>query len=269
MINFTIAIPCLGKLAALKGCVASVLGTLAHPEQTELILFDQDPSDRWGWWARKYLSSMVGRLVVMEAPGNAGLPKAHNRMASVATGTSKAIAYLHNDVLIYDKGWDTRVLQLFEAVSKVGVIGFAGARGVGANGSRYEFWSNMLEAEIHGSRGYNVLPVAMLDGFSLIVNRELLKTVGWDESYPIHHYYDYDICTTAHSLGWRNLLCGVRCHHLSGITNAGKAYNDHADRLTGAAPGQGGAILLEQARQRYLTKFGRMLPLFVEDWYNR
>lgn len=268
MIRLTIAVPCLGGVARLKSCVASLVTSLSFPEATELLLLDQDPEDCWGPWAKEYLTRKVGLVNVINSRHNVGLPLAHSMLQAAAASTSTVIAYFHNDVLIYERGWDDRVLSLFDENDKIGVVGFAGARGIGANGSRNEFWSNMLEAEIHGSRGDGVLPVAMLDGFSLICSRAMLREAGWDCKYPIHHYYDYDICTAAHLAGWRNLLCGVSCHHLSGITNSFPKYNQQADALTGAGPGQGGFVLLEQARQRYLSKFRGHLPLFVNDWYN-
>lgn len=265
MTRLTIGVPCLGQLPRLKSVLTTLVTTLAEPMETELILVDQDPSDRWGSWVQQHLGKLVKRAYLHFTPSNVGIPAAHNLILGIAE--APVIAYFHNDVLIYDHGWDERVLKLFNEEEKIGVVGFAGARGIAANASRYEFWSNMLEAEIHGSRGTGVLPVAMLDGFSLICSKAMLESVGgWDTRYPKHHYYDYDVCMTAMMHGWRNLLCGVYCHHLSGITASAATF----DRECRERYGTGGQkMMLVEAMNFFKKKWAPHLPVFVDDWYNQ
>src|SRR3954463_471244 len=68
------------------------------------------------------------------------------------------LMYVHDDVVIYEKGWDSRVLRQFDD-PRVGVVGFGGALGHGqphlyevpyklSNLARQNFMSNMRNAEV-------------------------------------------------------------------------------------------------------------------------
>jgi hypothetical protein len=98
------------------------------------------------------------------------------------------LAYIHDDVMIYEKGWDDRVLREFTDPT-VGLVGFGGALGHGQpnlyrvpyhlpNLARQNFMSNLRHAEVHGERFTGERDVAVLDGFALFVRREILDKVG-------------------------------------------------------------------------------------------
>lgn len=143
------------------------------------------------------------------------------------------IGFFHNDITIHDVGWDERVLCEFEDAS-VGVVGFGGASGVGhpdiykipydyTQLARYDFISNLTDAEVHGTRFPGKRDVAFLDSMALIVRRELLDRVGgWPLHYPPHHGSDLWLCLTARKLGYRVRMVGVSCTHTSG--GKGNAY---------------------------------------------
>lgn len=140
------------------------------------------------------------------------------------------LAYLHDDLIIHEDGWDQRVLHEFEN-PKVGIVGFAGAPGHG-HPMMYEqaynacalgrvgFKSNMRNAEVHGARFTGSCEVAVLDGMALFVRRELLdRCGGWPKmsESPIGYFcYDYWICCMAHRYDYTIRLVGVDCDHLSG-----------------------------------------------------
>jgi len=152
------------------------------------------------------------------------------------------LCYIHDDVICRELGWDLRVLEEFED-PKVGVVGFGGALRHGSDElykrpyklqqlGRAGYRSNVDDAEVHGERFEDNCDVAVLDGFALIVRRELLdRAGGWPhDRYPPHHCYDYFLCCLAHQLGYRVRLCGVRCHHLGGRTALSPAYQLWAER---------------------------------------
>src|SRR6266446_4507424 len=78
-------------------------------------------------------------------------------------GTTEAIlGHVHDDLVIYESGWDTRILKEFEDAT-VGMVGFTGALGHGTpnlytngyylpNLARQNFMSNLRDAEKHGQR---------------------------------------------------------------------------------------------------------------------
>ena len=151
------------------------------------------------------------------------------------------IAYIHDDVMIYEKDWDLRVLKEFEDPT-VGMVGFGGALRHGSpdlyKGSyvlhhlgRAQFLSNMRNAEDHGKRFTGECDVAVLDGFALFIRREILdRAGGWPQDSPINYFcYDHWISCIVRRQGYRIRLVGVDCHHLSGKTASMIALpDDHA-----------------------------------------
>jgi len=162
--------------------------------------------------------------------------KQHNKgvIQSYQLGYEKSsadiLAFIHDDVTIDESDWQERVVKEFEDES-VGVVGFGGAKNHGVDNiykipydykqlARADYMSNTDDAENHGTRFAGSCEVAVLDGFCLIVRRELLDSAGgWPvDRYPPHHNYDYWICCKAHQLGYKVRLVGVRCMHHGGLT---------------------------------------------------
>lgn len=148
------------------------------------------------------------------------------------------IAFLHSDVEIFEQGWDERVLREFDD-PQVGVVGFGGALQLGENDiyrlpykltqlARVGYLSAQRDWQTHGEFTKGSLDVATLDGFALIVRRELLdKWGGWPvERYPFHNY-DNMLCLHAHKVGWRVRLVGVDCIHHGGSTSTTEQAQAH------------------------------------------
>jgi GT2 family glycosyltransferase len=138
----------------------------------------------------------------------------------------------HDDLMIYEQGWDTRVLEEFHDPG-VGVVGFAGAIGHGSpdlyrvpyhlpNLARQTFLSNLRDAETHGQRFKGARDVAILDGMALFVRRPILDKVGgWPLDKPIGYWlYAEWLCCEARRQGFRIRLVGVDCEHLGGKSSA-------------------------------------------------
>lgn len=142
------------------------------------------------------------------------------------------IAFIHDDVICREAGWDKRVLAEFEDPT-VGIVGFGGARWHGVPElyktpyrldqlRRGDYLSNVDDAEVHGGRFTASAEVAVLDGFALVLRRDLLdRCNGWRglASGCDFFCYDYAACGMARRLGYRCRVLGVRCHHLGGRTS--------------------------------------------------
>lgn len=148
------------------------------------------------------------------------------------------IAYIHDDVMIYEKDWDLRVLRQFNDPT-VGIVGFGGALGHGSpdlyrvpyhlpNLARQKFMSNMRSAETHGARFTGERDVAILDGFALFVRRSILKKWGGWPTNKVIDYFMYSewLCCEARRQGYRIRLVGVDCEHLGGKTVGMVPLND-------------------------------------------
>lgn len=162
--------------------------------------------------------------------------------------TAPIIAFLHSDCEIHEPGWDERVLKEF-ADPTIGVVGFGGAVQLGTDDiyktpyrlqqlARVGYMSNQTDWPTHGALMTGECDVATLDGFSLIVRRELLDrwrhyavdrpayVYGWPaHRYPFHNY-DNALCLEAAKQGYRVRLVGVKCTHHGGATATTPAYQE-------------------------------------------
>ncbi len=151
------------------------------------------------------------------------------------------LAFLHDDLIIHDKNWMERVLSEFED-PKVGLVGMGGATRHGSPSLYHEpydyhqlgrsnFLSNMDDAENHGKRFTGACDVAVLDGFALIVRREVLERAnGWPLNTPINYIaYDYWLCCMTRRLGYRIRLVGCAVNHLGGRTYVKLGIGDKPD----------------------------------------
>jgi GT2 family glycosyltransferase len=152
------------------------------------------------------------------------------------------IAYMHDDVIIREHGWDARVLREF-ADPAVGMVGFAGATRHGRPDlyrtpydlpqlGRFGFKSNMRTAEQHGQRFTGECDVAVLDGMVMIVRRSVLdRCGGWPMETPIGYYcYDYWLSCEVRRQGSKIRLVGVDIDHLGGKSSGFiNPSSSHAD----------------------------------------
>lgn len=144
--------------------------------------------------------------------------------------TAPIIAFIHDDVEIYERAWDLAVLEEFQRPG-VGVVGFGGAIGLGTDDiyqtpyrlqqlARLNYGSNAPDWQTHGHRFTGSREVATLDGYCLIVNRELLDKIGgWPVKHLMFHNYDNAICLYARRHGYKVRQLGIYAKHAGGGTS--------------------------------------------------
>lgn len=143
------------------------------------------------------------------------------------------IGFVHDDVQVYERGWDSRVLLNFSDPT-IGIVGFGGGRGHGRPDlykvpyrlqdlARQDFISNMRSAEVHGRRFTGDTDVAVIDGFAGFVRRSVLDKWGGFPSGPeikIGYYMIWEnLCCEARRQGMRIRMAGVDCEHIGGRTS--------------------------------------------------
>jgi hypothetical protein len=155
--------------------------------------------------------------------------------------TEPIIAYIHDDVMIYEHGWDLKVLAQFDDPG-VGLVGFGGGRGHGTpnlyqvpyhlpNLARQQFMSNMRSAEKHGKRFTGERDVAVLDGMALFVRRSVLDAWGgWPLDKPVGYFmYAENLCCEVHRQGLRIRLVGIEFEHLGGKSSGTPLPHSYED----------------------------------------
>jgi GT2 family glycosyltransferase len=178
-------------------------------------------------WSANTLREWSTRLMENDLTGQ-GLLESYQ--SAYEESNADILAFVHDDLTVLDPLWYERVLQEFKDDS-VGMIGFGGALRLGHHDiyripydpmqlARYEFISNMTDAETHGTRFKGSCDVSTLDGMALFVRRSvLLDAGGWPLDTPLGYYlYDHWLACQVKRQGLRTRLLGVLCDHPGGKT---------------------------------------------------
>ena len=266
--TLTLAIPFFNQLNDVKG----ILGLLKHVTSpaVEWLIIDNGSVDPVEDFVRHTLKPK--RLNYVKNSENLGMVATYNQIFNICE--TDLVAVLHNDVFVYEKNWDRRVIKYFETLSPLGALGFFGAQGVGQIGERIQDpeipgqmagITNLLEAEQHGIRlrePYRA--AAILDGFAMIFNMEMVKKAGGlDTRYQYHHLYDRDLPLTSLSLGYKNIVLNVPCHHQSGVTANRHEYQAWIDQKLHLKSG-GDAWTHDKNSHLFYDKWKDVLPLYIE-----
>ncbi len=150
------------------------------------------------------------------------------------------IAYLHNDLVICEKGWDKRVLKAFQDDPHLGLVGFIGSPEIDSMGGRgFRTTSNFQGGEycdndglgnvtrfkgsyatIHGFMNNGLTPAMVVDGCAMVFRREVLEKIPQRPNFPPHHFYDRLLSCETREHGYTVAVLGIACDHISGQTVA-------------------------------------------------
>lgn len=268
--KMTIAIPVMNELQDSKG----MLSLLRHntSDDTEIMIIDNGSTDKYENFVVRYLKPK--RLNYIRNDSNIGLVKTMQQ--AYENTFSDILAVVHNDVYIYEKNWDQRLISYFKEIPKLGGIGLFGSQGCGPIGERLQDvprqdiaagMSNMLEAEIHGMRlNQPWRSAAIFDGFAMIFSMEMLKKgKGFDQRYLYHHLYDRDASLESLRRGYKNIIANVPCHHLSGLTANQAQYQTWIDKKVNKTNFTGDKWTHDENSRLFAEKFKDALPLYVND----
>lgn len=151
------------------------------------------------------------------------------------------ILWMHNDVLIHEVDYDTRILREFAKDPKLAIAGFFGAPGVSIDGGRMGSMGNMLGKEwgtpqhMHGMILEDVYPAVVFDALAMIINRplfnELFSTLDIEVTdIPTHHWNDRILPLLFVLNGYHALTIGVGFDHKGGVSSLGAKYRELAER---------------------------------------
>jgi len=200
---------------------------------------------------RMEYKGIPGTILPMKTSSRAPMAKLRAGYEMARTSGVDVVGYIHSDVEIYEDKWLNRTLKEFERDVRVGVVGWGGALQLGADNiykvpydlhqlARFDYRSNVEDAEAHGVRETGSADVATLDGFALFVKRQVLDELGgWPtvEQLPFHNYDNW-LCAKAQENGWKVRMVGVFCKHLGGGTSVkveegGESWSEWAKRVLG------------------------------------
>lgn len=155
--------------------------------------------------------------------------------------SDELIGLVHNDLMIYEEGWNKRMADAFEADPKLGLVGLTGSReldnlgGRGAGtmcffrGADVKVGETIYKGQSQdaGLRVYDVEPAVVLDSLFMMFRRQVIPQLvrtdaneRW-ENLTLAHFYDRIWPCRTIEAGYRVAVMGVECDHIGGITTTG------------------------------------------------
>lgn len=190
---------------------------------------------------REWLKGLREGDDVLRNSENVGVLPGLNQAWTILKNSTDFIFFPHNDLIIYEKNWDDKLVRVLSGLPECGVAAFYGAKGIGTPDiykTPYQMqqlvrMGNLsacikMNAAIHGFYwpGGEFNECAVVDGFSLIVRTELLnKLGGFDRSTGPHHNYDNMISLDSLNQGYKNYVIAMDADHLGGRTDVGESWN--------------------------------------------
>ena len=167
-------------------------------------------------------------VIVIENKGaKYGLTEAYN------LGASKArypfFLFVHEDVLFKTPGWGRILIEYFETLESVGVLGVAGTNYKPLVPSRWEFGRSATESYsmlqsykyrdakpiLTTSNHESVRQMLWLDGVFLAVPKVVFESYPFDENIAGFHGYDVDFCLGVSQQHLNYFVPGILIEHLS------------------------------------------------------
>ncbi len=220
MKTITVAIPCLNQMEIGQTSLFC-FDQLTSPA-CKFILIDNGSQQDYKKFTKTCLSS---KWLYVRNEENIGLLKTIQQAYELCD--TDILILSHNDVWIYRAYWDKIIGNLFEDIYMLGGVGLFGGKGCGREGHRLDTFGSLINIWGHGRKMTMPWETAtVFDGFFMAYSMNMLKDAGgFDQRYHMHHIYDLDSSLTSISLGYKNVVANIPCHHLSGMTANNDAYN--------------------------------------------
>lgn len=192
---------------------------------------------------------------------------------------SPITVFMHNDVLIWEDKWDSKVIAAFDERPNMALAGFFGAPGVAADGGRMFACSNMLGKEwgttgdLHGGLNTKlVAPATVLDSLVMIFRTSVLQEHGIPEEWPPHHWYDRLFCVWYIDKGYEVGNMGLAFDHGGGITSTGEIYNqfvrEWGDKQEVEEKIEDADLYMYNTGKHLFEQYAHRMPLTVDDYWN-
>lgn len=199
-------------------------------------------------------------------------------LETIDMAQSDIILWMHNDVLIHEKGWDMRILKAFSDDPLLGIAGFFGAYGVAGNGGRIGSMGNMLGAvwgstqSQHGDIMTGMYPAVVFDSLAIIINRKIFKALDIDHNkVPPHHWNDRILPLLFVDAGYHAATIGIGFDHKGGVSSLGDKYRELAERWSteqGLTMNRDWDYTFYSAGERYFRELGKKrFPVIVHRNY--
>lgn len=146
------------------------------------------------------------------------------------------IGLIHNDMVLYESGWDSRMAAAFANDPRLGLVGLCGSNEIDERGGRgggtmcffrgadVQVGDRTIKAQSQdaGRRIVGINASCTLDSLFMMFNRQVIEQLhpeGYDwHDITLAHFYDRIWPLRVIEAGYRVATMGVECDHLGGMT---------------------------------------------------
>lgn len=214
-----------------------------RPGEMQLVIIDNGSDGDFLTYANedigvRKLADALAEFTVVRNEINTGNYPLFKQALEHAKG--EIVAFLHSDVFVLQKGWDTQVLAQFDR-PELGLVGFLGSteidnfggRGMGTvsnmHAIKIDNFPTGSEAEVHGRRDTGfIIDGSVVDGCVMIFRKDVLAGLEVKDM-PPHHFYDRLMSMQVIEAGFRVGILGIAFSHLNGQTaNVQEKWHNYA-----------------------------------------
>lgn len=278
--GMVLAIPVMDSHEWTQKTVASILKTV-RSENFVLVVVDNNSEVPYEAKEFGTLPSNV-TLFVQRNERNTGFYAPLKDMYDAFGGSHEYIGLIHNDLILYEEGWDIRMIRAFERDSLLSLIGLAGSYQVdhaGGRGAGTMLWFRGLgQPQTAGLRISDLRPAAILDSLFMMFRASDILLLKWEDKPTLAHFYDKIWPMRLIQQGKRVAVLGSECDHWGGVTIvANERYEEscrqwleenHIKPFLDEPYNYGLGMYLEAQRRLHDEFFGKMYPCTVEADYS-
>ena len=271
-------------IALLESLAESVTGS-----NFEVVIFDNASEESY-----EYMSKMKWPFPVhiFEYYKNIGF-YAPLEIVAEQYDEAKLIGLIHNDMVIYERGWNERMEQAFLNDSKLALVGLCGSseidnlggRGAGTvcyfKGGEVTVGDRVIRGQTQdaGRRTNELVPSACLDSLFMMFRAHAIQDLVTEadpwKDITLAHFYDRIWPVRLIENGWHVATMGVECDHLGGMTTTGSIrYRDDCISWfdeRGMAFDNPETEMYLVAERRYLGEYRdtkHFIPCRIDNGYN-
>lgn len=258
--GISVIMPAVDQHAFTYKAVEHLYDNALNPQEVDVIIIDNDSLTPYN--EDEYLGARVIRNDI-----NPGVYASY--LQGMEAAKNNVILWMHNDVLIHEFGWESRILAEFRKDPKLGIAGFFGGRMVGADGGRGHPEGNLAGREwgqnirYHGHLLTDTHPAVVFDSLAMIVRKDIFNAINVPYVAP-HHWFDRIMTLWFLDKGYHALTIGIEFDHYGGGTSVGNS-NRHGEFVQRWCESKG--LEMDQNWDHTLYQYG--YRFFQNQWKNR
>lgn len=191
------------------------------------------------------------------------------------------LCLMHNDVFVYEVGWDVRLAEAFSSDNSLALVGFCGSNeadvlGGRGSGTMCNFRGEQGQLQEHtGRKIHGLMPSLILDSLFMAFRRSVVSVLDINSTVPLAHFMDRIWPTMLIEAGYRVATLGVEIDHIGGTTITKTEYEEDAKEWCAQQKlpiiDTGDRTMYLEMERRWLSEFRdekKLIPASIDARWN-